>query len=125
MAGFTFGKSGSSGGFSFGGGGGSAPSAPSKPHGILGFISNLGGDIKNAALGFPTGIVSLVTHPIRGAELIGKATWHDWSPLFHGHFGQFAHQSFDHPLAPILDVMSVFGGAGALAGKLGDVALAG
>src|SRR4051812_10171398 len=69
-------------------------------NGALGFVENLADDIRDAAVGIPTGLVQLVTHPVGTAEAIGKTTWHDWSPLFHGHVDQFAHQFYDHPLGP-------------------------
>jgi hypothetical protein len=72
------------------------------------------------ATGIPTGTVKLVEHPVESVKEMGKATWHDWSPLFHGHFGQFGHQFYAHPLAPILDVASVLtlgAGSGARAAK--------
>lgn len=44
-----------------------------------------------------------------------------YGPLFHGHFGQFAHELYAHPLQPILDAATVatFGGAGAA--KAGEI----
>ena len=84
------------------------------------FVNHLGSDVKDAVIGLPTGTVSLVEHPIRGIEQMGKSTWHDWSPLFEGHPGKFLKQTYDHPLAPLLDVATVFSlgaGAAAQAGK--------
>lgn len=46
-----------------------------------------------------------------------------YGPLFHGHFGQFAHELYAHPLQPILDAATIatLGGAGAAkAGELLD-----
>lgn len=83
---------------------------PSQHHhggGVTGFVSHLAGDIKNTVYGLPTGAIELVRHPIRGTEMMGHQMWQTWSPLFHGHVGQFAHNFYDHPLAPILDVMTV------------------
>jgi hypothetical protein len=91
-------------------------------HGAFGFLENLGSDIYHAGKGLPAGLVMTAEHPIRSAEMMGKSTYHDWSPLFHGHFGEFARQTFAHPLAPILDVATVLSlgaGAAALAGKTG------
>jgi len=111
MAGFTYAAPAS--GHSGGGAGGP-----------LGFVSNLVKDVGSAAYGFGPGIVHLAEHPIGGAEQVGKATWQDWSPLFHGHFRQFGHNVYQHPLAPMLDVLTVFSGGAALAGKLGEIGLA-
>ena len=64
-------------------------------------------------MGLPAGLVMMAEHPIRSANVMGKTTWHDWSPLFHGDVGEFAHNFYDHPLAPILDVAGfVTAGAG-------------
>jgi hypothetical protein len=78
--------------------------------GALGFVKNLVKDVGDAARGTPEGLVQLATHPVRTAENVGKQTWQDWSPLFHGHVGQFAHQVYDHPLAPMLDIATAFTG---------------
>lgn len=116
---------------------------------ILGFPEHLLGDVRDTFTGLPAGLVHLVKHPIGSVEAMGKATWQDWSPLFSGamhlsklpfdiatgqldtaahdfHSGiggykQFGHQFYDHPLAPILDVASVFTGGAAGAGKLAKV----
>lgn len=84
--------------------------------------TNLAEDVKDAVVGLPTGIIMLATHPLRTGEAIAENTWHTWSPLFHGDFKQFAEQTFDHPLAPLLDIATIFtGGAGAatkIAGKI-------
>lgn len=90
-----------------GGGGGSK-----KRHGLLGgvtgLVGNLAGDIKDAVVGLPTGLVQTVKHPIRTAEVVAGQEWQTWSPLFHGDVGGFLQQTYDHPLAPLLDVMTVF-----------------
>lgn len=94
-------------------------------HDVAGVTTNLGKDVKDAAFGIPTGIVQTVEHPIHSAEAIGKATWHDWSPLFHGNIHQFAHQTYEHPLAPLLDLATVFSagaGAAGLAGRAAEAA---
>jgi hypothetical protein len=111
-------------------GGGSSSASPyathggrSSPHHGHGFLHALGaparftghliGDVRDAVVGLPAGLVMLAQHPVRSAEVMGKTTWHDWSPLFHGHVGEFAHNLYDHPLAPILDVAGfVTAGAG-------------
>lgn len=82
--------------------------------GIGGFFGNLGSDIRDMAVGLPTGIVQMVRHPIRGVKAAAKQTWHDWSPLFHGHVGEWGHNFYSHPLGPILDVATILtAGAGA------------
>lgn len=98
-------------------------------HGVEGFIGHLGNDVIHAALGIPVGLAALMQHPILGVETMAKATWHDWSPLFHGDVRAWWHQTSEHPLAPLLDVASVLtlGAAGAaraasLTAKLADSA---
>lgn len=110
------------------------------------FIGNLASDIKNAAVGLPTGLLMMGKHPLRSFEDMGKSMWQDWSPYFAagahmwagyglaitgqekaagrqfskaGHdFKTFATQFYAHPLAPLLDIATVFtGGAGAV-GKI-------
>lgn len=73
-------------------------------------------DIKNTVFGLPTATVELVEHPERTGKNIAKATWMTYSPLFHGQYGKFAHGVYDHPLAPLLDLATVFsfGTAGAI-----------
>ena len=105
---------------------GAPPSkAPAKPHGLGGFVKNLLGDVRDAAVGLPEGVVQTVEHPIRTAEVGAKATWADWSPLFHGHVGQWWHNTYSHPLAPLLDLTTAFTGGAAAAGKLGELGLLG
>lgn len=98
--------------------GGSAHSGGSG--GVLGFVKNFVHDIGDAAKGTPEGILQTVEHPIGTAEGVAKSTWQDWSPLFHGHLGQFAHQAYDHPLAPMLDIATAFTGGASVAAKLGS-----
>lgn len=88
-------------------------------HGGFGFIKNLVSDIGNSARGLPEGVVQLAEHPVRTGENMGKATWQTWSPLFHGDLGKFGHQFYDHPLAPLLDIATVFTGGASLAAKAG------
>lgn len=111
--------------------------------GIEGFIGHLGTDIVHTAMGLPVGVAYMLQHPIAGLEGAGKLTWADWSPLFHAaaalESGDFsgayadtslwAHNFYEHPLAPILDVAGFLTfGAGtaargaAVAGKLGEAA---
>lgn len=87
--------------------------------GVFGFVKNLTHDIGDAARGFPEGMVQLAEHPIRTTEAMGKTTWQEWSPLFHGHVGQFGHEFYQHPLAPMLDIATVFTGGASLAAKMG------
>lgn len=98
-------------------------SAKAKPqgggffHGASSFLGHLVGDVHAAAVGLPMGLIQTAEHPIRSVEQNAKMTWQDWSPLFHGHYGQWAHNFDQHPLQPIMDVVSVatlpFSGAGA------------
>ena len=79
-------------------------------------MGNLLGDVKDAVVGLPMGLVQTVQHPIRTGEQMVGMTWHTWSPLFKGDFVKFGKQVYDHPLAPILDVVSVLSlGVGAAA----------
>lgn len=105
---------------------GVAPStAAPKPHGVGGFLDNLLGDVRDAAVGLPEGLIQTAEHPIRSVELGAKATWADWSPLFHGHAGQWWHNTYSHPLAPLLDLATAFTAGGAAAGKLADLGVLG
>lgn len=132
----TWGSSGPSWGSSGWGGSvldvyGSRPAAKKrKKHddgkGPFGFLGNLVGDLKDAVVGLPMGVVKLVKDPLESFEEIGKATWHTWSPLFQGDIGKFGEQLYDHPLAPIMDVVTVLtGGAGAVGRAGGALAKAG
>lgn len=76
--------------------------------GALGFAGNLFGDVRDAVVGLPMGVVNLAKDPVESVESIGAAFWQTWSPLFSGDLGKFGRQLYDHPLAPILDVASVF-----------------
>jgi hypothetical protein len=70
----------------------------------------------------PMGMVHLAKDPYGSAAEIAGATWHTWSPLFAGDFEKFGKQLYDHPLAPILDVASVFTlGAGSVARGAGGL----
>lgn len=98
-------------GFGFGVGAPSASKSKKKKHsrpGLGGLIENLGSDVRDTVVGIPTGLIKLVKDPVESVEAMGKSTWHTWSPLFKGDFGEFGHQLYAHPLAPILDVASVF-----------------
>lgn len=95
---------GSSGGYS----GVSSGTPGGGSHGVFGLVKNLGNDIKGAVEGVPAGLVHLAEHPVGSLEQMGKATWSTWSPLFHGQFTKFGQGIYQHPLAPILDVASIF-----------------
>ena len=122
-----YGGSGSSGGGIFGG---SKSSAAPQHHGLLHgvihgpseFTGHLLGDLRDAAVGLPAGLVMSVEHPVRSAELIGKTTWQDWSPLFHGNVKQWGRQFMAHPLAPLLDVTGLVTGGAGLAARGGEAA---
>jgi hypothetical protein len=116
-----YGSSSSAGGGIYGGG---SKAAPSSHPSAGGFLGNLLGDVRDAAVGLPAGLVSSVEHPIGAAKAIGKTTWQDWSPLVHGHVGEFAHNFYAHPLAPILDVVSVFSLGAGTAAKITNLATA-
>jgi hypothetical protein len=88
--------------------------------GLFGLLNNLGSDVKDAVVGLPTGVVTSVEHPIRAAKTIVRTTWHDWKPLVEGHPIAFAKQTYDHPLAPLLDVATVFSGGAGAGAKIGD-----
>jgi hypothetical protein len=83
------------GSYNFNGGTGSAYDFFTPPkaggggsHGVGGFVTNLAGDIRDAAVGVPTGLVHLVEHPVGSLEAMGKSTWQTWSPLYHGDVGK-------------------------------------
>ena len=89
-------------------------------NGVVGFFEHLGEDVKNAAVGLPMGLVNTVVHPIRTAHQMATSTWQTWSPLFHGHAGEFAHDFVEHPLPPILDIAAVGGLGLGLVAKAGE-----
>jgi hypothetical protein len=97
---------------------GSTPAQKDSPS-AGGLLANLLGDIRGAAVGLPEGVVQLAKHPERSLETGAKATWQDWSPLFHGHVGEWAHNTYSHPLAPLLDVATVFTGGTSAAARIG------
>lgn len=102
-------------------GGAASPSPkPKGGHGVFGFVKNLGTDVVKSVEGMPMGVVNLASHPVRSLEDIGKSTWHDWSPLFKGHPMTFLHQTYQHPLAPILDIVSVATAGAGSAGRVGS-----
>lgn len=81
----------------------------------LGLTANLAHDVKNAVVGLPMGLITTVQHPVRSVENIGKSYWQTYSPFFTGDPLKGLQNLYDHPLAPILDVATVFtlGAAGA------------
>lgn len=79
--------------------------APAKAHSS--FLGNLLGDAVSTAKGIPFGIVNTVEHPIRMAEQIGHQYKAEYSPLVHGQFHTFFHNVYEHPLAPIMDALTV------------------
>lgn len=94
--------------------------------GVKGFVGNLAKDVRDAAVGFIPGVVQTVRHPVRSAEIIGKTTWKDWSPLFRGDVDEWWDHFTDHPLAPMLDILSVVTlGAGTVAKGVGGAARVG
>lgn len=101
----------------FGSGRGSTPfsGAPARSsqeeddRGVVDFVGNFVGDVKDAVVGIPMGVKTAVTQsPVKTAKQVGGATWQTWSPLFSGDFAKFGKQIYDHPLAPLLDVATVF-----------------
>lgn len=89
-------------------------------------VVNLLHDVRDAAVGFPAGLVHLVKDPIGSLKTMGRSTWYSWSPLFEGDVKEFEHRFVEHPLAPLLDVASVLTiGAGAVAKGAGGIAKVG
>lgn len=76
---------------------------------------NLVTDVADTVIGIPTGLVILAKDPIATGKAVGRGIWSDYSPLFAGDFKKFGKQVYDHPLGPILDVLSLATlGAGAV-----------
>lgn len=71
------------------------------------FLGNLGGDIKEAVLGFPAGIKNLATDPVDTVKAIGQSYAETYGPLFRGDIGEFGRRIYEHPLGPILDLATV------------------
>lgn len=108
-----------------------APSTATTHHsgGVFGVLGNFGKDVESTIAGIPTGVVETAEHPIRVAKAIGRQYAATYSPLIHGHFGEFAHEVGQHPLGPLLDALTVATlGAGGVAragealGKAGVIA---
>lgn len=87
---------------------------------VVAIQGHMAQDIKDMAFGLPTGLALMATHPERAIEAMAQSTWHDWSPLFHGDLKKFAMQFYDHPLAPILDVLSLATLGAGTATKIGS-----
>lgn len=129
-------------------GGTSSRAAKKKPHGVSGFVHNLGNDISGAILGLPEGLktvgAAIVDEAQHGPSLLdmarGKGSPFDdkdspfyrgvvhpvlqqeaaaYGPLLHGDFSGL----YNHPLTPILDALTVATvGAGTAARVAGRVA---
>jgi hypothetical protein len=113
--------------------------------GPFGLVGNLLEDVKDAVVGLPQGLVEMASSQgkdiwsaahgdldfDRSRKLYGgiaSSMWQTWSPLaqavtpggkgFTEGVSAFAKQTYDHPLAPLLDVATVFTGgtAGAVKG---------
>lgn len=87
----------------------------------LGVAGNLLGDIADAIHGIPTGLETLVTHPVRAVKGIGKSYEQTYGSLFHGDIKTFLHTLEQHPLGPLLDLATVVtlgAGGAARAGSL-------
>lgn len=113
---------------------GSGGSSTKKPEGGLlrglgapiRFAGNLVTDVKDAVVGLPTGVIMTIRDPVGSAKAIGTTSWQTWSPLFTGHPGQFAENFYNHPLAPLLDIATVFTlGTGSVARGAGALSKAG
>lgn len=122
------GSLGSSSGRGIGGATGSKSGHSSLFTRVLGGTAKLGehfaSDVSNAVTGLPTGLAMTVEHPVRSGKAIVRQTWHDWAPLAEGHPVKFLKQTYDHPLAPLLDVATVFSAGAGAAAKLGDASVA-
>lgn len=104
-----------------------APSKKSDDGGFGGFggllapvklLENLGTDVYETATGLPAGVYHLATtDPRETLPAVLKGMYQTWKPLVEGHPIAFAEQTFEHPLAPILDVAALFTGGATLAGK--------
>lgn len=110
-----------SGGGYYGGGsqkksGGGSPLTHLFNNPVLKPVQNLLSDVKDTVVGIPTGLVLTVKDPLAVGKALASSEWETWSPLFEGDFKKFGKGVYDHPLAPILDVLAVATlGAGAAA----------
>lgn len=86
---------------------------------------NLAKDIGQATLGFFPGVYKAIKDPIESAKLIGESYKDMYGPLASGDFKQFGQNLYDHPLGPILDVLTVAtlgaGGVAKVPATLGKV----
>lgn len=107
------------------------PKTSKQDHGILDNIrsvaGNLGSDVVDTVEGIPGGIVETIHHPIKTAEAIGHDYRNRYGPLFGylnggGDIGKFASEIKEHPLAPVLDALTVATAGGGAAAKLGQSA---
>lgn len=108
--------------------------------GVFGVVKNLGVDLKDAAINLPAGVWEMAdsttsdvadalngdTDFDRSKKLGGDIAdqyAHTYGPLAQGDFGEFAHRVGQHPLGPVLDVVSAVtlgAGAPAKAGQVGS-----
>lgn len=113
-----------------------------KGKGVGGFLGNLAGDVKDAAIGIPVGVakvgeaagrdaVDIVKHPASSGHFknlskigkqVGEGYAETYGPLTRGEVGKFLTKIYEHPLGPALDVATVFTGGGAAVAKAGQVA---
>lgn len=105
---------------------GRAPSAKTSSGGghggVVGLLENLGGDVKDALLGLPAGLVETVRNPIGTAKAVGASYAQTYGPLAHGDVSKFLHELYEHPLGPILDVATILTGGAGAAAKGGQIA---
>lgn len=117
--------------------GGSELQPPKKKgrHGVAGFFENLGSDVGPAVKGIVPSIVNTAkaaaedtkyyatggayTHknPADGSHVLNEVAKplvdqaeYQYGPLAHGHVNEFLHRVYDHPLGPILDLLTVLSG---------------
>jgi hypothetical protein len=129
-----------------GGGGGSGGKKRKKKDGrsVGGAIGNLAGDAAGAITGLIPGLVEtgdavlddikdLVTPPRRGQKTepfgddiyervlkpVGLTYKYTYGPLVTGDFGEFAKRVYEHPLGPMLDILTIASGGSAAAARLG------
>jgi hypothetical protein len=106
---------------------------------IGGYAKNLGTDVVGTAAGIPRGLLEVGKAGIHDAgkavglangeyrlDNIGRAIAKDYEytyrPFIEGDFELFAKRVYEHPLSPILDVLTLFSGGGAAVGKAGKIA---
>lgn len=84
-------------------------------------VGNLLGDVGNAITGLPMGIVHTVEHPVGTVKQLARTEAQTWGPLLHGDVGKFYAGFHQHPLGPILDVLTLLSAGGARAFALGTL----